>query len=134
MIQSLAGGGLLLPGLLSEMLQGAPAPDVADPLAPRQPHFPAKVKRVIFLFMTGAVSQVDTFDPKPYLTKHHDHSNGKRRFYKGSDWKFRPYGKSGIEVSDLFPHVGSVIDDICMIRSMQNINGDHFGATIGIHT
>ncbi|MCP3696196.1 MAG: DUF1501 domain-containing protein [Planctomycetaceae bacterium] len=134
MIQSLAGSGLLLPGLLSEMLQGAPANTVEDPLAPRQPHFPAKVKRVIFLFMTGAVSQVDTFDPKPYLDKHHNQSNGKRRFYKGSDWKFRPYGKSGIEVSDLFPNVGSVIDDICMIRSMQNINGDHFGATIGIHT
>ncbi|MFP6620714.1 MAG: DUF1501 domain-containing protein [Pirellulaceae bacterium] len=134
MIQSLAGSGLLLPGLLSEMLQGAPAGAVKDPLAPRQPHFPAKVKRVIFLFMTGAVSQVDTFDPKPYLDKHHNQSNGKRRFYKGSDWKFQPYGKSGIEVSDLFPNVGSVIDDICLIRSMQNINGDHFGATIGIHT
>ena len=125
MIQSLAGGGLLLPGLLSEMLQGAPARDVADPLAPRQPHFPAKVKRVIFLFMTGAVSQVDTFDPKPYLSKHHDQSNGKRRFYKGSDWKFQPYGKSGIEVSDLFPHVGSVIDDICLIRSMHTGYNGH---------
>ena len=57
-----------------------------------------------------------------------------RSFYKAGDWQFRRYGKSGIEVSDLFPETGSVIDDICVIRSMKNINGDHFGATIGIHT
>jgi hypothetical protein len=135
MIRSLAGGGLLLPGLLSEMLEAAPnAADAANPLAPKKPHFEPKAKRVIFLFMTGAVSHVDTFDHKPYLTEHHNEKANGNRYYKGSDWKFKPYGKSGIEVSDLFPHIGSTIDDICVIRSMQNINGDHFGATIGIHT
>jgi hypothetical protein len=84
--------------------------------------------------MTGGVSHIDTFDPKPYLTENHGKQAKPRSFYKGADWKFRRYGKSGIEVSDLFPETGSVIDDICVIRSMTNINGDHFGATIGIHT
>lgn len=130
MIRSLAGAGLILPGLLSEMMAG----ERKDPLAPRQPHFPARAKRVIFLFMTGGVSHIDTFDPKPYLDQHHDQAYNKNNYFKGASWKYRRYGESGIEVSDLFPHIGSVIDEICMIRSMKNINGDHFGATIGIHT
>ena len=129
-IRSLAGGGLLLPGLLSKML-GATA---ADPLSPKQPHYPAKAKQVIFLFMTGGVSHVDTFDPKPFLRQNHDQRHSKNRVYKGADWEFRPYGQSGTEVSDLFPHTGAVIDDIAVVRSMTNINGDHFGATLGIHT
>ncbi len=133
MIRSLAGGGMILPGLLSEML-GSEESTSGNPLAPRQPHFAPKAKRVIFLFMTGGVSHVDTFDHKPYLTKHHDEPKNERNVYKGSPWDFRRYGESGIEVSDLFPQVGRVIDDVCVIRSMTNINGDHFGATIGIHT
>ena len=134
-IRSLAGGGLLLPGVLSEMMQGATTGrEPVNPLAPKQPHFAPKAKRVIFLFMTGAVSHVDTFDPKPFLTKKHGKPHSEKQVYKGSDWEFKRYGQSGIPVSDLFPHVGSVIDDICVIKSMKNINGDHFGATIGIHT
>ena len=133
MIRSLAGSGLLLPGLLSELM-ATDSPGRAEPLAPKLPHFPAKAKRVIFLYMTGGVSHVDTFDPKPELTARHDREHRRGRYYKGSEWKFRPYGESGIEVSDLFPHIGSAIDDIAVIRSMTNINGDHFGATIGIHT
>lgn len=129
-IRSLASGGLLLPGVLSEMLAG----ELENPLAPKAPHFKPKAKRVIFLFMTGGVSHIDSFDPKPYLTENHGKQAKPRNFYKGADWKFRRYGKSGIEVSDLFPEIGSVIDDVCVIRSMKNINGDHFGATIGIHT
>jgi hypothetical protein len=129
-IRSLAAGGLLLPGILSELLGS----ELENPLAPKAPHFQPKAKRVIFLFMTGGVSHVDTFDPKPFLTENHGKPRGVKNFYKGSDWKFRRYGQSGIEVSDLFPETGSVIDDICVIRSMKNINGDHFGATIGIHT
>ena len=129
-IRSLAGGGLLLPGLLSEMLGST----TVDPLSPKKPHYPAKAKQVIFLFMTGGVSHVDTFDPKPFLRQNHDQQFSKNRVYKGADWQFRPYGQSGIEVSDLFPHTGDVIDDIAVVRSMTNINGDHFGATLGIHT
>lgn len=133
MIRSLAGSGLLLPGLLSEMM-AKESPRATDPLAPLPPHFPGKAKRVIFLFMTGGVSHIDTFDPKPELTARHDREHRRGRYYKGSDWKFQRYGESGIEVSELFPHIGSVADDIALIRSMTNINGDHFGATIGIHT
>ncbi len=134
-LRSLAAGGLLLPGALSEMLQGATTTTAANPLAPRAPHFTAKAKRVIFLFMTGGVSHVDTFDPKPFLTRNHGKPTGRPRdFYKGADWQFKKYGESGIEVSDLFPHIGGVIDDVTVIRSMKNINGDHFGATIGVHT
>jgi len=138
MIRSLAAGGLVLPGLLSEMLgetaTAAESADPGNPLAPKQPHFAPKAKRVIFLFMTGGVSHVDTFDPKPYLREHHDEKRSEHNYYKGTDWNFRPYGKSGMEISDLFPHIGSVADDIALVRSMKNINGDHFGATIGIHT
>ena len=129
-VRSLVGGGLLLPGLLSEMM--ASTPD--DPLAPKDPHFPAKAKHVIFLFMTGGVSHVDTFDPKPFLRENHDKPLDNNRVYKGSDWEFSPYGQSGTEVSDLFPEIGKVIDEIAVVRSMKNINGDHFGATLGIHT
>ena len=128
-IRSLAAGGLLLPGILSELMGAEPE----NPLAPKAPHFKPKAKRVIFLFMTGGVSHIDTFDPKPYLTRNHGKPAGKS-FYKAADWKFRRCGKSGVEVSDLFPEIGAVIDDVCVIRSMKNINGDHFGATIGIHT
>ena len=132
-LRSLAGGGLLLPGMLSEIMAAEPVPAI-DPLAPKRPHFAAKAKRVIFLFMTGGVSHVDTFDPKPVLNAKHNEQYRGRNFYKGSGWKFRPYGQCGTEVSDLFPHIGSQVDDICMIRSMTNLNGDHFGATIGVHT
>ena len=120
-------GGVALAGLLAEEARG----EVIDPLAPRPPHFPAKAKRVIFLFMHGGVSHVDSFDPKPKLTE----MNGKPlpiakpQFEFGgtgnllaSPWKFKKHGRSGIEVSELFPHIGSVIDDICVIRSMNGGN------------
>ena len=138
MIRSLAGGGILLPGLLSEMLdrEASAASAKADPLAPKKPHFEPKAKRVIFLFLTGGVSHVDTFDEKPFLTKQHDKPRDKnnRNFYKSSAWKFERFGECGMPLSSLFPQLGGVVDDVCMINSMQNINGDHFGATIGIHT
>ena len=129
-IQSLAGGGLILPGLISDLMAAG-----ENPLAPRRPHFEPKAKRVIFMFMTGGVSHMDTFDPKPYLKQNHNKKTVKGyRFYKGADWAFRRHGQSGTEVSDFFPHIGSMMDEICVIRSMKNINGDHFGATIGSHT
>ena len=97
-----------------------------NPLAPKMPHFPAKAKRVIFLFMNGGPSQVDTFDPKPELTKNHGkplpYSNlpTERRTgtaYK-SPYEFKKFGQSAIEVSEILPHIGECIDDICVIRSM----------------
>src|SRR5437868_4641673 len=126
-VRSAVAGSLLMPGLLSELL----AADSADPLAPKKPHFAPKAKSVIFLFMSGGVSHVDSFDPKPKLVADHgkqvtfDHPETRNRpgyekiFLKKPDWKFQPYGRSGIEVSDLFPHVGRQIDDVTVIRSLH---------------
>ena len=136
-------GSMLVPGLLSELL----AADSADPLAPKPPHFPGKAKSVIFLFMSGGVSHVDSFDPKPKLVEEHgksvtlaDHPETKGRagyeklFLKRPDWKFKPRGESGIEVSDLFPRIGERADDIAVIRSMHTSHSNHFNATLGMHT
>ncbi|HYR57752.1 MAG TPA: DUF1501 domain-containing protein [Chthoniobacteraceae bacterium] len=97
-----------------------------NPLAPKAPHFPAKAKRVIHLFMNGGPSHVDTFDPKPELTKYHGkelpvHLNTERKTGAafGSPFAFKKRGKSGIEVSDLFEKTAESIDDMCIIRSMN---------------
>src|SRR4051795_4505168 len=136
-IRSLAGGSLLFPGILSWMLaeDRARANDV-DPLAPRPPHFPGKAKRVIMLHMSGGVSHMDTFAPKPRLTADHGKPSGSRggRPYLGTLWEFKPRGRCGTEVSELFPHVGDCMDDICLIRSMRSDHSDHFQATLGVHT
>lgn len=118
----------------------------ANPLAPRAPHFPVKAKHVIFLFMTGGVSHVDTFDPKPALTRDHgkeikaDHPEIKDRpgyeriFLKKPQWEFAKHGKCGTEVSTLFPHVAECVDDIALIRSMHTSHSNHYNATLGMHT
>ena len=103
------------------------------PLAVKPPHFAARAKRVIFLFMNGGWSQVDTFDPKPALDKHHgepmpgpkiktDRASGS---LMRSPFAFRRYGQSGLEVSEIFPEVGKRIDDFCVIRSCYSDNGNH---------
>jgi hypothetical protein len=101
----------------------------ANPLAPKAPHFAAKAKAVIFLFMVGGPSHIETFDPKPALDKLHGQklppSFGeiKSQFLKpgtpilGSQWQFKKYGQSGIEVSDLYPHIATCADDLAVIRS-----------------
>lgn len=107
-----------------------------------QPHFTPRAQNVILLFMDGGVSQVDSFDPKPLLAK----ENGKPFKMKieatqfdsngsvlASPWKFRQHGASGIPVSELFPHTGSVIDDICVIRSMKVDFPEHAQATLMLH-
>ena len=142
-VRSAVAGSMLMPALLSELL-AADAP--ADPLAPKAPHHPAKAKSVIFLFMSGGVSHVDSFDPKPKLIADHgksvalDHPETRGRagfeklFLKKPDWKFRARGKSGIEVSEMFPHVGDRADDLALIRSMHTDHSNHFNATLGMHT
>lgn len=104
-------------------------PVEANPLAPRKPHFAAKAKSVIFLFMVGGPSHMETFDPKPELDRLHGQplppSFGeiKSQFVKlgtpllGSSWKFRKHGQSGIDISELFPHVATCADDLAVIRS-----------------
>ena len=134
MIQSLASASMLLPGMLHEMLaaETAGSADPNDPLAPKAPMFPAKAKRVIFLYMSGGVSHVDTFDPKPKLAAS-DRKKYKADFLHASPWAFKPYGQAGTEVSDLFPHIGSCMDDICLIRSMYTDIPNHPQAILEIH-
>ncbi len=104
------------------------------PLAPREPHFAAKAKRVIMIFMPGGVSHIDTFDPKPVLERDHGKSIRKSKMLGGSPWKANPYGDSGLQFTDLFPKLGSQADDLCLIRSMHGDKGDHFEATQSMHT
>jgi hypothetical protein len=148
LLQRAAGGfgALALASLLAEDAPAATPPPglAADPLAPRAPHFPARAKRVIFLFMTGGVSHVESFDPKPKLIRDHgkavtiDNWQGRpgsyRFFLKQPHFGFRPGGQSGIEVSDLFPHVREVVDDLCVIRSMKTDHTNHYESTLGMHT
>jgi hypothetical protein len=137
-IRSLVGGSALLPTLVSHLLaEDRPT----DPLAPKQPHYAPKAKRVIFLFSTGGVSHMDTFDPKPKLFA----ADGKTLGVGGGlslsktplvkpQWKFQPGGKCGTQVSDLFPHLRDRMDDVCLVRSMSTDNNEHFQATLAIHT
>jgi Protein of unknown function (DUF1501) len=145
--QSAVGfGHLALAALLAEeTARAAPAraAGVADPLAPKSPHFTPRAKRVIFLFMKGGPSHVDTFDYKPRLQK----DDGKPLpFAKprvqfaptgnllGSPWKFKPHGQSGILVSELFPNVAECVDDICFLHSVHGTNAAHGGALLKLHT
>ena len=139
-LRSMVGGSMLLPGLVSEMLAEAPT----DSLAPRPPHFAAKAKRIIFLHMSGGVSHVESWDPKPKLfadagkTIPIDEYQGRKgefkMFLKKPHFEFKPYGKSGIEVSSLFPNLGECVDDLCVIRSMKTDHTNHYESTLGIHT
>jgi hypothetical protein len=123
-----AGMGMGLIGLAPLLGDAAgPSPDPVNPLAPRPPHFPAKAKRVIHIFANGGPSQVDTFDPKPALQKYAGKAlpatnlRTERRTGAAfpSPFKFQKYGKSGLEVSELFAQTAKHIDDICVIRSMH---------------
>jgi hypothetical protein len=122
-----AGMGFGLTALGPLLADDARAADPTNPLAPRQPHFPAKAKRVIHIFANGGPSQVDTFDPKPALQQYAGRSlpttnlRTERRTGAAfpSPFTFRPRGQSGIQVSDLFAETARHIDDICVIRSMH---------------
>ena len=126
------GNGFAALGLMSLLSEDAGAAiqraSVGDlnPLAPRKPPLKAKAKRVIFLFMNGGPSQVDTFDPKPMLTKYHGQAvplqlstERKTGAAFRSPFGFQKHGQSGIEVSDIFPNVARHVDDLCVIRSMH---------------
>ncbi len=144
-LRSLIAGSALLPGLVSELLAEPKGPSSqADPLAPRPPHFPARARSVIFLYMSGGVSHVDTWDPRPQLmadagkTVSIDEFQGRKgsfeMYLKRPQWEFRPHGQSGTQVSALFPHIAECVDDLCVIRSMQSDHTNHYEATLGIHT
>jgi hypothetical protein len=128
---------------LASLLSGTSRADEVNPLAPKPGHFPARAKRIIFLFMKGGPSHVDTFDPKPLL----DRDDGKplpfdkpRVQFAGtgnlmkSPWKFQQYGESGHWVSELFPHVARRADDLCLVHSVHGTNPAHGGALLKLHT
>ena len=144
MLRRSAGGFgyLALAGLLGDESQLSAAAS-ANPLAPRQTHFAARAKRVIFLFMKGGPSHVDTFEPKPLLQR----DDGKELPFDKprvqfaatgkllrSPWKFKKYGESGIEVSELFPNVAQHVDDLCLLHSVHGTNAAHGGALLKLHT
>ena len=116
------------------------------PLAPKPPHFPSKARAVIFLYMHGGASHIDSFDYRPELQRRHgkklpDSVNTARNKFNAnlstigkSPWRFRQYGESGAWVSDLFPNVGRVADDLCFIKSMYSNNNAHVPATFELHT
>lgn len=120
---SYIGGGFAMAGAQSVLQAGAA----------QKTHFAPKAKHVIFLFLNGGMSQVDTFDHKPALAKYDgqpmpgpkirtDRASGT---LMRSPWEFHKYGQSGIEVSEIFPEIGNRIDDFCVIRSMYTDNGNH---------
>src|SRR5687767_3755580 len=119
------GTGMAALGLAGML--DAPAGAGTNPLTPKQPHFPGKAKRVIHLFMNGGPSHVDTFDPKPALAKfagkplptENLRTERKTGAAFPSPFKFKKYGQSGIEVSELFSETAGHIDDIAVIRSMH---------------
>ena len=134
-------GGIALAQLLGrDHLLGAsrpirPALQAANPNAARPPHFAPKAKRVLMIFCSGAVSQIDTFDYKPSLIKHHGESlpggdqiitfQGEQGNLTRSPWKFRPRGKSGKMISDLVPHLGALADEMCFIHSLTGKTNTH---------
>ena len=142
MLRSMVTGSLLFPAIVNS-LDGTISAS-SDPLAVKPPHFPAKAKNVIFLFMSGGVSHVDSWDHKPNLfrdagkTISVNEFQGRKgnfnMFLKKPQWDFSKHGECGTEVSSLFPHMAKMVDDLCVIRSMKSDHTNHYEATLGIHT
>jgi Protein of unknown function (DUF1501) len=137
-------GAIALRSLLGEAVA---APVGANPLAPKQPHFPGKAKRVIYLFMAGAPSHLELFDHKPQLAKYNgtlpppELLKGYRAAFinpsatlLGPKFKFARHGRSGMELSEIVPHLAGVADDITLIRSMQTDAFNHAPAQIFMNT
>jgi hypothetical protein len=137
-------GAVALAALAGDPAYGVTAGDRrTNPLAPQATHFPAKAKNVIFLFMDGGVSQVDSFDPKPRLDREHGQPIKAKvqptqfdnvGLVLKSPWKFNQYGESGIPVSDLFPHIATCADDLAIVRSMVANFSEHTSANYFMHS
>ena len=136
-VSSAGFGSLALASLLDEEARAE------SPLSVKQTHFPARAKRVIFLFMHGGPSQVDTFDYKPLLERDHGKPLpfSKPRVFSSttgnllkSPWQFKQHGESGAWISALFPEVAKCADDLCIINSMHGSNSRHGGALLELHT
>lgn len=140
LLRSLTAGSILMPSLLSELLAETTS-SKGDPLAPKQTHFPAKAKRVIFIFSNGGVSHMDSFDYKPKLFAADGKTTGiggglsnQQKVLLKPLWQFKPGGRCGTLVSDLFPYLRECMDDICLIKSMKSDDNEHYQATLAIHT
>jgi hypothetical protein len=140
-------GAVALSALLAEGTLADERPAASNqPLAPRSGHHRARATRVIFLYMDGGPSQVDTFDPKPRLERENGQPIGIKapptQFIPhdtvpkvmASPWRFNPHGQSGTPVSDLFPHVAGCVDDLCVVRSMVANFTEHANANLFLHT
>ncbi len=145
---ALGFGSLALASLLADEAESNQKSKIANrkssnPLTARPPHFAPRAKRVIFLFMKGGPSHVDTFDEKPLLAR----DDGKPLPFDKprvqfaptgnllrSPWKFERYGQCGMPVSELFPHVAECVDDICFLHSVHGTNAAHGGALLKLHT
>ena len=139
-------GAIALSALLKNDLTAAPA-KTADPLAPRQPHLPAKAKHVIYLHLTGSPPHLDLFDYKPELVKRtgqecpDEFLKGKRFAFTsgtpkllGTPRQFAQYGKGGVWLSDAIPHLHTVADELCVIRSMNTDQFNHAPAELLVYT
>lgn len=135
-------GSLAFTSMLASQCKAAGSSG-SNPLVSRSPHFPPRAKRIIFLFMHGGPSHVDSFDPKPLLER----DNGKllssvlsgeqaapTAKLLSSRWEFKKRGASGLEISDLFPNLARSADDLCLIRSMHTTGQDHGQAVLNLHT
>lgn len=131
-------GGLALASMLPGLQAGTDSP-----LRVRAPHFAPRARRVIFVFMHGGPSHVDTFDYKPGLERDHGKplpfAKPRVQFAKTGDlrrspWEFRPYGQCGAMVSDLFPLTGACADDLCFLKAVHGTNEAHGGALLKLHT
>jgi len=139
-------GAVVLSSLLTPSRSSAADAAASPSVSVHGTHFPAKAKHVLFLYMDGGPSQVDTFDPKPMLDKYHG-KNPKEVLGKveatqfanngtmlKSLWPFKQYGESGLPVSDLFPHIGSCADELAVVRSMVSPFSEHTFANYFLHT
>jgi hypothetical protein len=142
-------GAIALAGLLGrpsrsdEPIADSGGKQTRHPLAPQPPHHPPTAKRCIFLYMPGGPSQIDLFDPKPRLIADHGKplpiSKPQLELTPpgnlfGSPWKFSKHGESGIEVSELLPHLSRQVDELCILRSMVADNINHTGASLQMNT
>lgn len=127
----------------SRLFSAAAAMGEAQVLAPRPSHFPARAKQLLYVFLTGGFSHVDTFDPKPALRALHGKpmpafglrpEESRPLPLLGSPFEFKACGQSGLEISELFPHLREQADDLCLIRSLHTDIVEHFQATLAMHT
>ncbi len=131
--RSTAGFGYLAFNALTASAAEPKAASALNPLSPKQPHFPARAKRVIFLCMQGAPSHMDTFDYKPKLNADAGKPGGKGRLV-GSPYAFQQRGKSGLWISDLFPNLAQHADEMCLLRSMNTDIPNHPQGFTMLHT